>query len=801
MIRNIFNKLLRFIIKNWVPILIIIIGLFPILFFKDNLLLSANEGIKNLDINNYYKYYDWYAWRERHSPGKHNVWIPHLIIYNLFFYTFSFLGFALKSQIILWYIFLWIASGLAIYYLIKIISGGHNYKLWGFLTAFLYLFNTFTMIKHFEENFRLVYIGLPLMLAFFIKGLKKIKKNTYYSVLMGLTSLIFASSSVNPPAVSIVWITVSFYFCFDIIEARKIKLKKIFFLIKILFFYILFNLWWMASTVPGMIAMSSDFEKSMRFSSLRTTLYEIYRFLGMWAFKAGHQGVNYFPYYPLYYNNKLVIFFSFFIIIIAFSALFFKKQKNKFITFFAALAVISIFLIKGTSEPFGDLFKFLWENVPGLWVFREPYTKFTPMLVFAISILFGYTVYRFLEKISLLAHKGKKKLSWMLNLLLISLVIFTVCVAAFPIFTRRLFREESHMSMKSQYFNFPDYWLDVGYWFRDNDKNSRVLVLPKASYGVPYDWENGYSSAGPVTALLIPNPFLTNRDPVSEGEKIVNLLFDQINPDARADLVKFMRLLGIKYILQQNDVDWQVSLKDTYSPEIMKEILEKQEGIKLFKQFGRIDIYKIKDDYFLPLVYSPEEIICTEKSNDLIAGIAFKGKATTAQGIFFGEEICRKDLLSLGWTEEGVDELIVPKIDFKKISPAKYKVKITNAKESFLLTLSTNFHPHWKIYIKENSNLNFSNNDLNSTISETWFKKPSLEEDSHFTINGYANTWWMDLDKLEKEGKIKKTASGNYNFTMIIEYWSQKLILLGGLASGLTLIFSLFYLSKNYHKK
>lgn len=73
-----------------------------------------------------------------------------------------------------------------------------------------------------------------------------------------------------------------------------------------------------------------------------------------------------------------------------FSLLFLKKAKNKqHILFFALLALIGAFFAKGTNEPFGGMFIWLFSHMPGFVLFRDP-TKFYLFVALGYSILIPY---------------------------------------------------------------------------------------------------------------------------------------------------------------------------------------------------------------------------------------------------------------------------------------------------------------------------------------------------------------------------------------------------------------------------
>lgn len=89
--------------------------------------------------------------------------------------------------------------------------------------------------------------------------------------------------------------------------------------------------------------------------------------------------------------------------ILAFSGLLFLKnfkeaRKNTFVIFFAFLALIGVFLAKGVNPPFGEMNRLLFENVPGMNLFRDP-TKFYLLIALSYSILIPYSLFQLVEKI------------------------------------------------------------------------------------------------------------------------------------------------------------------------------------------------------------------------------------------------------------------------------------------------------------------------------------------------------------------------------------------------------------------
>lgn len=100
---------------------------------------------------------------------------------------------------------------------------------------------------------------------------------------------------------------------------------------------------------------------------------------------------------------------EFFILpILAYSSLIFispskKDTLHKFsetsaILFFALLGLLGIFLAKGANEPFGQIFIFLFQKIPGFIMFRDP-TKFYWLVCVAYSVLIPISIFSFYNRI------------------------------------------------------------------------------------------------------------------------------------------------------------------------------------------------------------------------------------------------------------------------------------------------------------------------------------------------------------------------------------------------------------------
>lgn len=125
----------------------------------------------------------------------------------------------------------------------------------------------------------------------------------------------------------------------------------------------------------------------------------------------------------------------------------------------------------------------------------------------------------------------------------------------------------------------------------------------------------------------------------------------------------------------------------------------------------------------------------------------------------------------------------IPSIEFTKLAPTLYKIKVIGATEPFDLIFSENFHSFWKAYVKStfssdkkttsNQSLSYFSGKVKEDIGEFKIINPELlkimfesplPDEKHFIANGYANAW-----RVEKTG----------NFEIILEFWPQRLLYLG----------------------
>lgn len=94
-----------------------------------------------------------------------------------------------------------------------------------------------------------------------------------------------------------------------------------------------------------------------------------------------------FTYYALVRNGRIFFLPSMIVAMLAFLAIFFRP-KCKWTLFFLILAAIIMFFAKGVTAPFGEVLRFLIQNIPGFIIFRDV-NKALLVLTIPASVLIG----------------------------------------------------------------------------------------------------------------------------------------------------------------------------------------------------------------------------------------------------------------------------------------------------------------------------------------------------------------------------------------------------------------------------
>lgn len=247
-----------------------------------------------------------------------------------------------------------------------------------------------------------------------------------------------------------------------------------------------------------------------------------------------------------------------FIPLFALSYPFFLKDKEtrKKITFFVLLILLSSFLAKGAREPFGGIYLFLFQYLPGMQAFRDATKWYIPIaLSYAVLIPF------FIE------HITKQK--WIKNILLATVYAYWLFLL-FPVFTGQVKGTFVQKEIPKDYIALHDF-----------------LVKEKGFYRTL--WVPSLQRFGYFTNDA---PALHGKELLGEGyERNITKKFDT------KETLQLLQLVGIKYVIVPYDSEGEIFLFDRKYDD-RKYVKTKMDLTKVSwlvrkKTFGKITVFEV----------------------------------------------------------------------------------------------------------------------------------------------------------------------------------------------------------------
>lgn len=756
--------------------------------------------------------------------------------------------------------------GLSAYFLIYTINPQSS-SISRLLPSILYIFNPYTLISLWQLRLFGWAISV-ILLGLIIKGLNEINERQNRYIVIAIISILTISCAVNPPTYLVLWIPIGLYFIFsyffnDKVHTSKFFLKMIMILIPIHCFWITPFLFIGAQSSPILANTSISW---VQWTGVNAILENTFRLLGSWTWDVGPFDSLYYPYSPSYKNAAMII-IGFLIPILSFFCII--VNKSKLILFFSSLGLLGLFLSKGLNPPFGDLFVYIYKNIPLFSFFREPFILFIPIVTLSYMVMLSYTcvfIYNWIKAFNL-----SKRLQFRLSPKhIFGLITIILILYAWPFFTGDYIPQERGY-YPGLMIHIPDYWYDASHYI-NSEVDGRLLLLPQNPfYQVHYFWWNdGYYGIDPAYNFLLVS--LVSQDPGGGyikppySEKIINQLYANYLKNG-FNLSNVLAVMNTKYILHRKDLDWTNfgDRNDAEEPSKVKSKLQNDTNIHLVESFGRFDLNKIKSDQWflnevlpkhnslindsvldlykmddnrtLPIIYWADAFKTFDNFEDLfdyVSSSSFqpgrsilfaKNQLFMNQEKFLNNHLCSTNrsfetylnnteykntkwvpktrayesdrIYSINNIYESTNLTSTfsenrPSITFRQVNPTKYEINIAS-KKPFFLVFSASFDPKWKIFVEDglkpinNVEMKYSRLNVNEAKASTnfdpkdilfLFSKP-LPEDNHFTVNGYANAWYI-------------SNTGNYSISL--NYMPQSIFYFCAIISALSIIGCIFYL-------
>lgn len=632
-------------------LIIFILGLTPLLWFHDGCIIKSEDAGIPLNFSEWHPYT--YSWFNQRATGTYPIDNFSALFFLFLPALLQKIGFSIllaqKIQFVLWFL----TPGLCLYYLLlSIYEGKSPHFLVTLCAAGFYMFNLYLEPVWLGFNIANLsaYAFMPLLLGFFINGMRT-GKFVKYICLGGLTALFISGVGANPPIayacliIFVLWIL--YNFIFSVLLKREIKFKT--YLKYSLFFplvIILVNAFWIypqasrylkSAQLEPLESYKQSVEKGydgIIERSKYTSLINVLRLQGAWTWYESYEEDPYVLYSEFYQKNRLFLVLSIVPALCAFLAVFFLRS-TKYAIFFILIALMGIAFSVGmhytppsypvpTAYPEGCrpaflavIYKFFLNAVPGFWVVRSPWYKWSLLTTLGFAVMIGISagaVMKRLERFFLIS-------------LLVPVLIFAALLRyAFPILTGEIFTTDVERNYISyNHIKIPPYVFEASDWLSRKKDFFRIMVLPSMERRITkwgyagYEPVISYFTEKPVIAPVLENTFgspycipnmgnflykwLYYDKTIENVEKLRELKSNQI-------AAKILPMFNIGYLLYEKDIRYDFYKNDPSkkieSEDFVHYKLSLQKGLTAEKNFGEWEFYRVENE--LPHIYAVDDV-------------------------------------------------------------------------------------------------------------------------------------------------------------------------------------------------
>lgn len=369
------------------------------------------------------------------------------------------------------------------------------------------------------------------------------------------------------------------------------------------------------------------------------------------------------------------------------------KLSQKVYLIFYVLSLLFIFLSKSSNPPFGFIYDYFLTHFKAFAFMRTTAGIVIYAAVF-YALIYGRIFQHLAENNSI---QAKIKLSF---LFLMVVILITI---GYPYWSGHYFLNKSTVnpSVNRQEYGstLPQEYFQSTSFFKKIRLDTKIDIYPYA-FGYQYNSWGYYGFM--LYPWIVDKPTITFDKKTSEG--------------------KIKSTTNSRYILLDKTLNNYQPTSFLHTPEAR------------VLHIAKIDIYRKSVSDFTPHFYIPSLVIVSNKIDEnLLRKIPPEKLAIVSdKKLPFAEH----DLES--FTDN-------PFIEYKKINPTKYRVRIHKALTPFSLIFTDNFHPLWKLYLSDKKT------QQNSP------KKLIFDLENHYKIfkdNQSDQADISEVDDLIKDGRI-----------------------------------------------
>lgn len=426
-----------------------------------------------------------------------------------------------------------------------------------------------------------------------------------------------------------------------------------------------------------------------------------------------------------YISNPIIVIFSFIFIIIVTLNFIRKKDYTKFNNkselIFLILVVLYLFFACGPNPPFGKIYEYIVVNF-SLFAFLRT----TAGAVFFLSIFYSILLVFFVDKI-----QNKR------NLIIISFIV-AILITGYPFLKGDFYK--NNFSFLNQYA----------------DGNKHGVEIPSEYFEIKESLDNKKIDA----KLLHINSNLSYINTTwGYFGVIYNFLYknDQLG---RTHIYSNIANHNVRFLFNDESIIGVIKNENKFS-----------EDEKLLNKKGFLEFNRVLDNKFLPHFYIPRNVIQLNQSIKEFLRITSDENYDIQSVIYFTEQ--NKDKLEKIPNNNQKQNSNLPILEFKKINPTKYRVRVHGAQGISPFVFSESFHDGWMVYLvipfKSDSNDQISKYKILDGNSDDQASADELQEfiDKGFVTDiGDGKEKSIDHKKWDN-GKEKLDYAEKYNIDFI----------------------------------
>ena len=248
----------EFLRKHWAIILVFILGLTPLLWFKPGFIIANGDLFPFVapSLNFPRAVYVWLDVGSLGAVPQAGGFSPSQTIWMSIWYILSKIRVPFDMSQIFLEVFYFLGAGLSTYFLASTIY--KKEKITPFIASIFYMFNFIMFFSIFSAGAAWVLVFLPLMLALYVRiidNVKNGKKNLRNIIAFAITSSVLMSfATVNPAFIALILMIFVVMFSYSIISQKFIRVKVGKTLGILLVMCGFFNIWWIMPFSTEIIA-------------------------------------------------------------------------------------------------------------------------------------------------------------------------------------------------------------------------------------------------------------------------------------------------------------------------------------------------------------------------------------------------------------------------------------------------------------------------------------------------------------------------------------------------------------------